>query len=75
MSNYMGYGEAVAGIQGRPSIEVVQDLRTSFFVLLGILFPTFTDIVCGANLSGACFRGLSFFRLFFQCMVSRSQVI
>uniref|UniRef100_A0A915JFL8 Uncharacterized protein n=1 Tax=Romanomermis culicivorax TaxID=13658 RepID=A0A915JFL8_ROMCU len=51
-SNYMEHGETVPDLLGNPSMEVVQDMTTSFFVLLGILFPTFTDIICGANLSG-----------------------
>lgn len=48
----MSYGEAAPGVMGDVNKEVVQDISSTFFVLLAILFPTFTDIICGANLSG-----------------------
>lgn len=51
-SAYMSYGESAPGYIGDPTKEVVQDISTTFFILLAILFPTFTDIICGANLSG-----------------------
>ncbi|XP_002733951.1 solute carrier family 12 member 4-like [Saccoglossus kowalevskii] len=44
-SNYMKKGEVTQGVQGdKDRGEVIQDLTTTFFVLMAIYFPSVTDL-------------------------------
>ncbi|VDP18303.1 unnamed protein product [Soboliphyme baturini] len=49
---YMSKDEVVPDHKGNPRIEVVQDIATSFFILLAIYFPSVTGIMTGSNMSG-----------------------
>ncbi|VDK43063.1 unnamed protein product [Anisakis simplex] len=50
---YMDAGEAYPGIPAdNTGLEVSQDVRTSFFILLAIYFPAVTGIMTGTNMSG-----------------------
>ena len=48
----MAQNEVLPGIQGKPDAEVVQDVTSSFFLLLAIYFPAVTGIMTGTNMSG-----------------------
>lgn len=52
----MSVGEAAPGRMSRAyqssSIEVTQDITSTFFVLLAIYFPSVTGIMTGSNMSG-----------------------
>lgn len=50
--SYMNEGEAAPGVKGDHHTEVIQDLTTTFFVLLAIYFPSVTGIMTGSNMSG-----------------------
>ena len=45
-------GEVLPNREGIQRTHVMQDLGTSFFVLLAIYFPSVTGIFTGANMSG-----------------------
>uniref|UniRef100_A0A1I7XQF5 Solute carrier family 12 member 9 n=1 Tax=Heterorhabditis bacteriophora TaxID=37862 RepID=A0A1I7XQF5_HETBA len=49
---YMMKDEVLPSVQGKPDAEVVQDVTTSFFLLLAIYFPAVTGIMTGTNMSG-----------------------
>lgn len=49
---YMEQNEVLPGIKGKPDAEVVQDVTSTFFVLLAIYFPAVTGIMTGTNMSG-----------------------
>ncbi|KAL3994536.1 Amino acid permease family protein [Acanthocheilonema viteae] len=50
---YMEAGESYPNIPADDTgLEVSQDFRTSFFILLAIYFPAVTDIMTGTNMSG-----------------------
>uniref|UniRef100_A0A915BHE0 Solute carrier family 12 member 6 n=1 Tax=Parascaris univalens TaxID=6257 RepID=A0A915BHE0_PARUN len=50
---YMGAGESYPGVPADDTgLEVSQDVRTSFFILLAIYFPAVTGIMTGTNMSG-----------------------
>ncbi|CEF71650.1 Amino acid permease/ SLC12A domain-containing protein [Strongyloides ratti] len=51
-TNYPGKNEYLHGSPAVTNIEIFQDVRTSFFVLLAIYFPAVTGIFTGANMSG-----------------------
>ena len=40
------------GKQANPKVEVFQDVRTTFFLILAIYFPAVTGILTGTNMSG-----------------------
>lgn len=51
---YMAAGESYPGVPADDTgLEVSQDFRTSFFILLAIYFPAVTGIMTGTNMSGA----------------------
>lgn len=50
--NYVGKDEYIKGHPADKSVEVFQDVTTTFFVLLAIYFPAVTGILTGANMSG-----------------------
>ncbi|VDN01947.1 unnamed protein product [Thelazia callipaeda] len=50
---YMEAGESYPGVAADDAgLEVSQDFRTSFFILLAIYFPAVTGIMTGTNMSG-----------------------
>uniref|UniRef100_A0A183H2C5 Solute carrier family 12 member 6 n=1 Tax=Onchocerca flexuosa TaxID=387005 RepID=A0A183H2C5_9BILA len=50
---YMEAGESYPGVAADDTgLEVSQDFRTSFFILLAIYFPAVTGIMTGTNMSG-----------------------
>uniref|UniRef100_A0A0R3RIZ0 AA_permease domain-containing protein n=1 Tax=Elaeophora elaphi TaxID=1147741 RepID=A0A0R3RIZ0_9BILA len=50
---YMEAGESYPNVKADDTgLEVSQDFRTSFFILLAIYFPAVTGIMTGANMSG-----------------------
>lgn len=51
-SYFMHEKEVVPGVIGKKDREVVQDITTTFFVLLAIYFPSVTGIMTGSNMSG-----------------------
>ncbi|VDK61879.1 unnamed protein product [Onchocerca ochengi] len=51
-SNYVGKNEYLKGKSADRNVEVFQDVKTTFFVLLAIYFPAVTGILTGANMSG-----------------------
>ncbi|KAL3989847.1 Amino acid permease family protein [Acanthocheilonema viteae] len=50
--HYMKAGEYKPGKAANIHVEVYQDVKTTFFVLLAIYFPAVTGILTGANMSG-----------------------
>uniref|UniRef100_A0A0K0E676 Amino acid permease/ SLC12A domain-containing protein n=1 Tax=Strongyloides stercoralis TaxID=6248 RepID=A0A0K0E676_STRER len=51
-ANYPGKNEYTHGESAVTNVEIFQDVRTTFFVLLAIYFPAVTGIFTGANMSG-----------------------
>uniref|UniRef100_A0A0R3RQL9 Amino acid permease n=1 Tax=Elaeophora elaphi TaxID=1147741 RepID=A0A0R3RQL9_9BILA len=51
-SHYMKAGEYKPGKEANTDVEVYQDVKTTFFLLLAIYFPAVTGILTGANMSG-----------------------
>ncbi|MCP9265769.1 putative Na-K-Cl cotransporter [Dirofilaria immitis] len=51
-SNYAGKDEYLKGKPADRNVEVFQDVKTTFFMLLAIYFPAVTGILTGANMSG-----------------------
>uniref|UniRef100_A0AAF5Q407 Amino acid permease n=4 Tax=Wuchereria bancrofti TaxID=6293 RepID=A0AAF5Q407_WUCBA len=51
-THYMKAGEYKPGKAANTHIEVYQDVKTTFFVLLAIYFPAVTGILTGTNMSG-----------------------
>ncbi|MCP9257810.1 Solute carrier family 12 member 6 [Dirofilaria immitis] len=51
-THYMNADEYKPGKAANTDIEVYQDVKTTFFVLLAIYFPAVTGILTGANMSG-----------------------
>ncbi|KJH49177.1 amino acid permease [Dictyocaulus viviparus] len=49
---YMKRNEVLPGIPGKQDAEVVQDVTSTFFLLLAIYFPAVTGIMTGTNMSG-----------------------
>ncbi|KHJ90197.1 amino acid permease [Oesophagostomum dentatum] len=49
---YMQRDEVLPGMRGKPDAEVVQDVTSTFFLLLAIYFPAVTGIMTGTNMSG-----------------------
>lgn len=50
--NYIGKDEYQINKIANKDVEVFQDVKTTFFVLLAIYFPAVTGILTGANMSG-----------------------
>lgn len=48
----MKAGEYKPGKAANTGVEVYQDMKTTFFVLLAIYFPAVTGILTGASMSG-----------------------
>jgi len=46
----MELGESVSGQQSSNHAEISQDLTTTFFILLAIIFPSVTGIMTGINI-------------------------
>lgn len=44
--------EVLPGMRGKQDAEVVQDVTSTFFLLLAIYFPAVTGIMTGTNMSG-----------------------
>ncbi len=51
-NSYMAKGETRPDTKGETDRDVMQDIKTSFFVLMGIYFPSVTGIMTGSNMSG-----------------------
>ncbi|XGW13285.1 hypothetical protein V3C99_013709 [Haemonchus contortus] len=51
-SAYMQRDEVLPGVRGKQDAEVVQDVTSTFFLLLAIYFPAVTGIMTGTNMSG-----------------------
>ncbi|ETN78295.1 amino acid permease [Necator americanus] len=51
-AGYMARDEVLPGIRGKQDAEVVQDVTSTFFLLLAIYFPAVTGIMTGTNMSG-----------------------
>lgn len=49
---YMQRDEVLPGVPGKQNAEVVQDVTSTFFLLLAIYFPAVTGIMTGTNMSG-----------------------
>ncbi|VDM58628.1 unnamed protein product [Angiostrongylus costaricensis] len=49
---YMERDEVLPGVPGKQDAEVVQDVTSTFFLLLAIYFPAVTGIMTGTNMSG-----------------------
>ncbi|KAK6049087.1 hypothetical protein COOONC_13408, partial [Cooperia oncophora] len=49
---YMQRDEVLPGVRGKPDAEVIQDVTSTFFLLLAIYFPAVTGIMTGTNMSG-----------------------
>ncbi|EYC41706.1 hypothetical protein Y032_0559g3451 [Ancylostoma ceylanicum] len=49
---YMERDEVLPGVRGKHDAEVVQDVTSTFFLLLAIYFPAVTGIMTGTNMSG-----------------------
>lgn len=49
---FQGFLEYTHGKEASPKVEVFQDVRTTFFLILAIYFPAVTGILTGTNMSG-----------------------
>ncbi|VDL78465.1 unnamed protein product [Nippostrongylus brasiliensis] len=49
---YMKRDEVLPGVPGKQDAEVIQDVTSTFFLLLAIYFPAVTGIMTGTNMSG-----------------------
>ncbi|CAK5031253.1 unnamed protein product [Meloidogyne enterolobii] len=51
-SNYPSFLQYSYGKEANPKVEVFQDVKTTFFLILAIYFPAVTGILTGTNMSG-----------------------
>jgi potassium/chloride transporter 4/5/6 len=50
--NYPDFMEYTHNKQANPKLEVFQDVKTTFFLIMAIYFPAVTGILTGTNMSG-----------------------